>query len=39
MNLAVGTLGINKAVPFTNGFAANGILLDSSWLSQSVVIQ
>jgi hypothetical protein len=38
-DLVVGTLGVNKAVSFKNGFAANGILLDSSWLSQSVVIQ
>ncbi len=38
-NLFVGTLGVNKAVSFTNGLAANGILLDSSWLAQSVAIQ
>ncbi len=38
-NLAVGTLGVNKAVSFTNGLAANGILVNSSWLSQSVVLQ
>jgi uncharacterized protein (TIGR03437 family) len=37
--LAVGTLGVNNAVPFTNGLAANGILLNSSWLSQSVVLR
>jgi uncharacterized protein (TIGR03437 family) len=38
-NLVIGTLGLNTAVPFTNGLATNGILLGSSWLSQSVVIQ
>jgi uncharacterized protein (TIGR03437 family) len=38
-NLTVGTLGVNKSVSFTNAFAANGIVLDSNWLSQSVVIQ
>jgi hypothetical protein len=37
--LIVGTLGLNKAVSFTNGLALNGILLNSSWLSQSVVLQ
>jgi uncharacterized protein (TIGR03437 family) len=37
--LAVGTLGVNNAIPFTNGLADNGILLNSSWLSQSVVLQ
>jgi uncharacterized protein (TIGR03437 family) len=37
--LYVGTLGLNKAVSFANGLAANGILLDSSWLAQSVVLQ
>jgi hypothetical protein len=38
-NLFVGTLGVNNAVSFSNGFAANGILFNSSWLAQSVVIQ
>jgi uncharacterized protein (TIGR03437 family) len=38
-NLFVGTLGVNKAISFTNGLAANGILLDSSWLAQSVLLQ
>ena len=38
-HLFVGTLGVNQAAPFSNGFAANGILLNSSWLSQSVVVQ
>ncbi len=38
-NLFVGTLGVNNAVSFTNGLAANGILLNSSWLAQSVVLQ
>jgi hypothetical protein len=37
--LYVGTLGLNKAVSFTSGLAANGILLDSSWLAQSVQLQ
>ena len=38
-NLFVGTLGVNHAVSFTNGLAANAVLLNSSWLSQSVAIQ
>lgn len=38
-NLFIGTLGVNKAISFTNGFAANGILLNTSWLAQSVVLQ
>jgi uncharacterized protein (TIGR03437 family) len=38
-NLFVGTLGLNKAISFTNGMAANGILLHSSWLAQSVVLE
>jgi uncharacterized protein (TIGR03437 family) len=37
--LIIGTLGVNKAISFTNGLAANGILLNSSWISQSVVLQ
>jgi uncharacterized protein (TIGR03437 family) len=37
--LYIGTLGLNKATSFTNGLAANGILLNSSWLAQSVVLQ
>ncbi len=37
--LIIGTLGVNKASSFTNGLAANGILLNSSWVSQSVVLQ
>jgi hypothetical protein len=37
--LYVGTLGVNKAISFTNGLAANGILLNSSWLAQSVQLQ
>ena len=38
-NLFVGTLGLNQAVSFSNGLAANGVLLNSSWLAQSVVLQ
>jgi uncharacterized protein (TIGR03437 family) len=38
-NLYVVTLGLNKARSFTNGLAANGVLLNSTWVSQSVVIQ
>jgi len=38
-NLFVGTLGLNKAISFNNGLATNGILVDSSWLAQSVVLQ
>ena len=37
--LLIGTMGMNKAVSFTNGLATNGVLLDSNWLSQSVVLQ
>ena len=37
--LIIGTLGINTAISFTNGLAANGVLLNSSWVSQSVVLQ
>src|ERR1017187_6829819 len=38
-NLFIGTLGINSAVSFANGLAVNGLLLNSSWLAQSVVLQ
>ena len=38
-NLFIGTLGVDKPVLFTNSLAASGILLDSSWLAQSVVLQ
>jgi hypothetical protein len=38
-NLSVGTLGLNHAISFTNGLAANGVLLNSGWVSQSVVLQ
>jgi hypothetical protein len=37
--LSVGTVGFSQAVPFSNGLAGNGILLNSNWLSQSVVLQ
>jgi hypothetical protein len=32
-------LGLNRAVVFNNGLAANGVLLISSWVAQTVVIQ
>jgi hypothetical protein len=38
-NLFLGTLGLNSATTFTNGLAANGIVLTSNWVAQSVVIQ
>ena len=38
-NLFIGTLGFNTAISFSNGLAANGILLNSNWISQSVVLQ
>jgi uncharacterized protein (TIGR03437 family) len=38
-NLTIGSLGMNSAVVFHNGLAANGIVLVSSWLGQTVVIQ
>ena len=38
-NLFVGTLGLNQAVSFTNGLASTGVLIDSNWLAQSVVLQ
>lgn len=37
--LMLGALGVNKDVAFANGLAAQGILINSSWLSQEVVIQ
>jgi uncharacterized protein (TIGR03437 family) len=38
-NLAIGTLGVNKAISFSNAFAANGILVNSRWQVQSVVMR
>jgi uncharacterized protein (TIGR03437 family) len=38
-NLAVGTLGVSNATLFSNGLADNGILVNSTWQSQSVAIQ
>ena len=38
-NLFIGTVGLNKATSLTNGLSASGIILDSSWLSQTVAIQ
>jgi hypothetical protein len=38
-NLAIGTLGVSNATPFSNGLADNGILVNSTWQSQSVEIQ
>lgn len=38
-DLIIGTLGIDTAISFTNGLAANGVLMNSSWVSQSVVFQ
>jgi uncharacterized protein (TIGR03437 family) len=38
-NLIVGTLGLNKTTSFSNSLAASGILLNSNWLAQSVVLQ
>lgn len=38
-NLFIGTLWLNHATSFTNNLAANGVLLNSSWVSQSVVLQ
>jgi uncharacterized protein (TIGR03437 family) len=37
--LMIGTLGLNNALTFSNGLAANGILFHANWLSQSVVLQ
>ena len=37
--LSIGTQGVNNATSFSNGLAASGILLNSSWLSQSVELQ
>jgi hypothetical protein len=37
--LMVGTLGLNHAISFTKGVVANGVLLNSSWLAQSVVLE
>jgi uncharacterized protein (TIGR03437 family) len=38
-NLYIATLGLNHAISFTNGLAASGIVLNSNWISQSVVLQ
>ncbi len=38
-NLFIGTLGLNSAGSFTNGLAANGVVLTSNWVAQSVVLQ
>ncbi len=38
-NLFIGTLGLNSAASFTNGLAANGVVLTSNWVAQSVVLQ
>ncbi len=38
-NLFIGTLGLNNAASFTNGLAANGVVLTSNWVAQSVVLQ
>ncbi len=38
-NLIIGSLGLNRAVIFNNGLAANGALLISSWVAQTAVIQ
>jgi uncharacterized protein (TIGR03437 family) len=38
-NLYIATLGLNHATSFANGLAASGILLNSNWISQSVVLQ
>jgi uncharacterized protein (TIGR03437 family) len=38
-NLFIGTVGWNTAASFANGLAANGVVMSSSWLAQSVVFQ
>ena len=38
-NLFIGTLGLNKATSFTGPLATTGLLMNSNWLAQSVVIQ
>jgi uncharacterized protein (TIGR03437 family) len=38
-NLFIGTLGLNTAASFTNSLAANGIVMSSNWLAQTVVFQ
>ena len=38
-NLFIGTLGLNRTSTFTNTLTGSGLLLQSSWLAQSVVIQ
>jgi uncharacterized protein (TIGR03437 family) len=38
-DLEIGTIGLDHAVSFSNGLASNGILLNSSWVSQMVVLQ
>ncbi len=38
-SLFIGAIGLNKATSFSNGLAAKGILLNSTWLAQAVVLQ
>ena len=38
-NLLIGTVGVSRARTFTSRLASSGLLLQSSWLAQSVVIQ
>jgi len=38
-DLLIGTLGLDHAIAFSSGLAANGILMNSSWVSQTVVLQ
>ena len=38
-NLFIGTFGLNNAKSFTGPLATNGLLMNSNWLAQSVVIQ
>jgi hypothetical protein len=38
-SLLIGTLGLSKIVTFSNGLAASGLLLNSNWLGQSVVLK
>jgi hypothetical protein len=38
-NLFIGSLGLNRAAPFSNGLVSSGILVLSSWVGQTAVTQ
>lgn len=38
-NLFIGTLGVNKAIAFSNSLAGAGMFVSTNWIAQSVVLQ